>query len=93
MKILRISAVVIIGLSIAIYVSLDYFIEQKLKSELTKIINTDSLNYYTFSIEKLDLGIVTGSVTIKGVKIIPTKSGLDSLESSNNNVRVLIHFF
>ncbi|MCF6352416.1 MAG: hypothetical protein L3J06_05350 [Cyclobacteriaceae bacterium] len=93
MKILRISAIVIIGLSIAIYVSSDYFIEQKLKSELTKIINTDSLNYYTFSIEKLDLSIVTGSVTIKGVKIIPTKSGLDSLESSNNNVRVLIHFF
>ncbi len=92
MKFLRISAVVIIVLSIAIYVSSDYFIEQKLKSELSKIINTDSLNYYTFSIEKLDLSIVTGSVTIKGVKIIPTKPALDSLVGFNNNVRVLIHF-
>ncbi len=92
MKFLKISAVVIIGLSIAIYVSSDYFIEQKLKSELTKIINTDSLNYYTFSIKKLDLSIITGSVTIKGVKITPTKSALDSLKSFNNHVRVLIHF-
>ncbi len=92
MKFLKISAIIIITLSIAIYVSSDYFIEQKLKSELTKIINTDSLNYYTFSIDKLDLSIVTGSVTIKGVKIMPTKAALDSLERFSNNVRVLINF-
>ncbi len=92
MKFLKISGVVIVILSIAIYIYSDYFIEQKLKVELTKIINTDSLNYYNFSLDELDLSIVTGSITIKGVKIEPTQIALDSLQSSSNNVRVLVSF-
>ncbi len=92
MKFLKISGVVIVILSIAIYIYSGYFIEQKLKAELTKIINTDSLNYYNFSLDELDLSIVTGSITIKGVKIEPTQIALDSLQSSSNNVRVLVSF-
>jgi len=92
MKFLKISGVVIVILSIVIYFYSDYFIEQKLKTELTKIINTDSLNYYNFSISELDLSIVTGSIAIKGVKIEPTPVALDSLKSSSSNVRVLVSF-
>ncbi len=90
MKILKISAIIIITLSIIAYFSSDYFIEQKLKKELTQIINNDSLSYYNFSIDKLDLSIITGSVTIKGVKVTPTHEALDSLKSNTNNVRVLV---
>ena len=92
MKFLKISGVVIVILSAALYFYSDFFMEEKLKAELTKIINTDSLGYYNFSIKKLDLSIVTGSITIKGVKIEPTQLALDSLHSSSNNVRVLVSF-
>jgi len=90
MRILKISAITIISLSLIAYFSSDYFIEQKLKKELTQIINNDSLSYYNFSIEKLDLSIITGSVTIIGVKVTPTQEALDSLKSNTNNVRVLV---
>lgn len=92
MKFLKIFGVAVIVLGIAIYASSNYFMEKKLKTELTKIINTDSLNYYTFSLEKLDLSIVTGTITIKGVKITPTQAALDSLKGDSNNVRVLVNF-
>lgn len=92
MKFLKITGVVIIVLGLVVYAFSDYFIERKLKAELSKIINTDSLNYYTFSLEKLDLSIVTGSITIKGVKITPTQEALNKLQNSSNNIRVLISF-
>lgn len=92
MKFLKYSVLVIIILAVVIYNSSDYFIEKQLKTELTKLINKDSINHYTFSISKLDLSIVTGSVTIKDIKITPTQEALDSLQSNNNNIRVLIEF-
>ncbi|MCF6359708.1 MAG: hypothetical protein L3J29_03000 [Cyclobacteriaceae bacterium] len=92
MKFLKITGIVIIVLGLVAYAFSDYFIERKLKEELSEIINTDSLNYYTFSLEKLDLSIVTGSITIKGVKITPTQEALNKLQNSSNNIRVLVSF-
>ncbi len=90
MRALKITGIVIIALGIIAYATSDYFIEKKLKVELSNLINTDSLNYYDFSISKLDLSIVNGSITIKDVRIIPTKIALDSLKKSTNNIRVLV---
>lgn len=92
MKIFKFFGIAILLLGVAIYASSDYFIEKKLRTELSKIINSDSLGYYNYSIKKLDLSIITGSITIKGVKIEPTQIAIDSLKKSSNNVRVLVSF-
>lgn len=92
MKILKIAGIIIIVLAIITYATSDYFIEQKLKTELSKLINKDSLNYYDFNISSLDLSIINGSITIKEVKITPTEISLDSLKRTTNNIRVLVDF-
>jgi hypothetical protein len=92
MKTLKIITVVVIILGVIIYSSSDYIIEKHLTSELSKLINKDSLNYYDLSLSDLDLNILNGSITIANVKITPSKYALDSIKSSSNNVRVLMNF-
>lgn len=92
MKILKIIGIIVIALVAIIYTTSDYIIERQLKSELSKLINTDSISYYDFSVSKLDLSIVSGSVTIRDVKITPSQAALNSLRTDNNDVRVLVKF-
>ena len=92
MKLIKILGILIIILAGIAYATADYFIEKKLTTELSKLINTDSLTYYTSSISGLDVSIVNGSITIKGVKITPSKQALDLIESDTPNIRVLVGF-
>lgn len=92
MKTLKIIGIIIILIGGITYGTADYFIEKKLTQELSKLINTDSLNYYNSSISSLDVSIVNGSITIKGVKIEPSKLALDLIGSSTPSIRVLVGF-
>lgn len=92
MKLLKIITVVLVVLAVISYASFDYIIEKKLTEKLEQIINKDSLNYYTYSIENLDLSLASGSLTLTGVKITPTTHAFDSLKNPGNLVRVLVSF-
>lgn len=92
MKAFKILGIIILALALITYLTSDYFVEKTLKTELSNLINKDSTNYYHFSISDLDLNIVSGSITLKDVKITPTASILDSLKHSSNNIRVLPEF-
>lgn len=91
MKYLKYGALILVIISSIIYGISDYYIENKLTDELSKIINKDSLNYYSFSLENIDLSLATGSLILKGVKITPKNFAHYSLNKPNNQVRVLIH--
>lgn len=90
MKALKITGAIVAILAIIIYFTSDFFLEKKLRTELSKLINKDSLSLYTYNFSNLNLNLVEGSIKLKGIKLHPTKAALDSIKSMDNNVRVLV---
>lgn len=90
MKALKIIGVVILVIAVGVYFTSDFFIEKKLRIELSKLVKKDSLGLYAYDFSKLNLNLVEGSVKLKGVKVYPTARAMDSIKSLNNKVRVLV---
>lgn len=90
MKALKIAGIVVATLALIVYFTSDFFLEKRLRYELSKLIAKDSVKLYEYDFSKFNLNLIDGSVKLKGVKIHPTSIALDSLHNPNNNVRVLI---
>ena len=89
--ILKILAGIIVGLAVIVYFSYDYWLEKKLKYQLSEIINKDPNSLYEYSFSKLNIHLMEGSVDLKGIKIRPTETAYDSLANEENGVRFLLN--
>ena len=89
-RILKIFAALVLVLLIAVYFSYDYWLEKKLKYQLSEIINKDPNSLYEYSFTTLDIHLMEGSVDLKGIIIKPTKAAMDSLISKTNGIRFLV---
>lgn len=90
MKALKIVGVVLAIAVVAVYFTSDFFIERRLRGELSKLINKDSIGLYTYDFSGLNLNLVTGSIRLKGIKLYPTEAALDSIKNPTNSIRVLV---
>lgn len=89
-KILTIIGAVISVLVVGLYFTYDYWLEKKLKSHLSEIINKEPSNLYKYSFENLNIHLMEGSVDLNGITIIPTVAGYDSLAKEANGIRFLV---
>ena len=90
MKALKITGILLIFVGLIAYFTSDYFIEKRLRSELSILIQKDSVSLYKYDFSKFNLSLVDGSIKLKKVTLYPTKAARDSLANPNNNIRVLI---
>ena len=89
-RILKIAAVVLVGLALLVYFFYDTWMEKRLEDQLSEIINKQPGKLYQYSFDELDINVFDGSVDLEGITIKPTSTAFDSLRSEANGLRFLL---
>ncbi|MCD4731066.1 MAG: hypothetical protein K8R74_10720, partial [Bacteroidales bacterium] len=80
-KVLAIISIIFLLLILAIFFGTNSYVESIVKNKLDTQLNENQSSLYHISYEDLDLNILTGSVSIKKIAIIPTDSAIQLVDS------------
>ena len=80
-KVLTIISIIFFLLILAIFFGTNSYVESIVKNKLDTQLNENQSSLYHISYEDLNLNILTGSVSIKKIAIIPTDSAIQLVDS------------
>jgi len=80
---------IIVIIVVALFLSADYYLESRVKREISKYFRDDPSSMYNIEFKQVSISTITGDFSLSDLKVVPKDAYIDSL--NNDYLNVVLH--